>query len=51
VPHRAKENTLKALVERKPGQKRYRQALRAYLEADAAIQRAIIEWLGLDFRE
>jgi hypothetical protein len=48
---RAKDDTLKALLARKPSEKRYRRALNAYLEADHALQRAIIERLGLDFRE
>jgi hypothetical protein len=48
---RAKENTLKELLRRKPGGKHYPRALRAYLEADHALQSAIIERLGLDFHE
>jgi hypothetical protein len=42
----AKDETLKELLARKPGQKHYRRALKAYLEADSALQRAIIERLN-----
>jgi hypothetical protein len=48
---RAKDDSLKDLLGRKPGQKHYRRSLRTFLEADDALQRAIIERLGLDFRE
>jgi hypothetical protein len=41
----AKADRLKQLLKRKPGHKGYRSALRAYLEADAELQRAIIEQL------
>jgi hypothetical protein len=47
---RAKDETLKELLARKPGQKHYRRALKAYLEADDALQRAIIQRLELDLR-
>jgi hypothetical protein len=44
-----KEETLKELLRLKPGQKHYRRALKAYLKADHALQRVIIDRLGLDF--
>lgn len=47
----AKDESLKDLLRRKPGQKHYRRALKAYLEADDALQRAIIQRLGLAFRD
>lgn len=46
----AKEERLKDLLKRKPAQQHYRRSLKAYLEADDALQRAIIQHLGLDFR-
>ena len=48
---RAKDESLQELLKRKPGQKHYRRALKTYLEADDALQRAIIDRLGLDFRD
>ena len=51
VLRQAKEHKLRDLLRRKPGQQHYRRALRAYLEADDALQRAIIQRLGLDFHE
>lgn len=48
---RDKEERLKDLLKLKPGQKHYHRALKTYLEADALLQRAIIERLGLDFHE
>jgi hypothetical protein len=47
----AKDESLKDLLGRKPGQKHYRRALKAYLEADYALQRAIMDRLGIDTRE
>ena len=47
---RAKDESLGDLLGRKPGQKHYRRALKSFLEADNAVQRAIIQRLGLDFR-
>jgi hypothetical protein len=44
---RAKADRLEALLKRKPVQKGYRKALRAYLEADAEVQRAIMSQLRL----
>jgi hypothetical protein len=46
----AKSETLKDLLQHKPGQKHYRRVLRAYLEADAALQRAIIGVLQTGYR-
>ncbi len=48
---RAKDDSLKELLGRKPGQKHYRRSLKAYLEADYALQRAIMERLGIDASE
>ena len=48
---RTKDDRLKELLRRKPGHKHYRQALKEYLEADHALQGAIIARLGVDFRE
>lgn len=47
---RAKDEALKDLLGRKPSEKHYRRALKAYLEADYALQRAIMNRLGLDVR-
>ncbi len=47
---RDKAARLAELMQRRPGQPRYRRTLRAYLEADDAVKRAIIERLGLSFR-
>ena len=47
--HRAKATRLKELMKRKPGQKGYKQALKAYLDADGALQKAIIKQLQLRF--
>jgi hypothetical protein len=47
---REKQVRLKELLKLKPGQKRYRKTLKAYLEADSELQRTIIDRLGLDFR-
>jgi hypothetical protein len=43
----AKADRLEALLKRKPGHKGYRKALRAYLEADADLQQAIMAELRL----
>ena len=47
----AKEESLRDLLKRKPGEKHYRRSLKTYLEADHALQTAIIRRLDLDFRE
>jgi hypothetical protein len=46
---RMKADCLMELLKRRPGQKGYRKALRAYLEADADLQRAIMKQLRLRF--
>jgi hypothetical protein len=42
---RAKEDSRRELLKRKPGHKHYRRGLKAYLEADDALQRAIVDRL------
>lgn len=40
---RLKSECLKQLLKRKPGQKHYKRVLRAYLDADAHLQKALLE--------
>ena len=46
---RTKAARLRELMKRKPGQKGYKQALRAYLDADGELQKAIIKRLHVQF--
>jgi hypothetical protein len=45
---RAKAKRLDELLKHKRGEKHYKKALRAYLDADGALQKALLERLGLN---
>jgi hypothetical protein len=45
---RLKAERLRELLKRRPGQKHYKRALRAYLDADGGLLRALMERLPLD---